>query len=83
MINRRELLKGLGATAALPFLPVNSSAETTKKASSPFTYCINMATIRGHKLGFVKELEVASKAGFRAAEIWIELLQTYLKNGEH
>jgi sugar phosphate isomerase/epimerase len=40
-----------------------------------------MATIRGHKLGFVKELEVASKAGFKSAEIWIESLQTYLTNG--
>jgi sugar phosphate isomerase/epimerase len=40
-----------------------------------------MSTIRGHKLGFVKELETASKAGFRSVEIWIETLQIYLKNG--
>jgi sugar phosphate isomerase/epimerase len=40
-----------------------------------------MATIRGHNLGFVKELEVASKADFKAVEIWIDSLQTYLKNG--
>jgi sugar phosphate isomerase/epimerase len=40
-----------------------------------------MATIRGHNLGFVKELEVASKGGFRSVEIWIDSLQTYLTNG--
>ncbi len=40
-----------------------------------------MSTIRGHKLGFVKELETASKAGFRSVEIWIDTFQEYLKNG--
>lgn len=81
MMNRRNLLKSLGATAALPFLPDITHAQPPKKASNRFIYCINMATIRGHKLGFVKELEIASKAGFRAAEIWIDSLQTYLKEG--
>ncbi|GEO09656.1 xylose isomerase [Segetibacter aerophilus] len=80
-MNRRDLIKSLSATATLPFLPVVSSAQAAQKTSGKFTYCINMATIRGHKLGFVKELEVISKAGFRAAEIWIESLQTYLKEG--
>lgn len=80
-MNRRELLTTLSATAALPFLPAVGQAKTTDKAANSFIYCINMATIRGHKLGFVKELEVASKAGFRAAEIWVDSLQTYLTNG--
>ena len=40
-----------------------------------------MSTIRGQKLGFVGELETASKAGFRSVEIWIDTLQEYLKNG--
>jgi sugar phosphate isomerase/epimerase len=40
-----------------------------------------MATIRGHKLGFIKELEVAASAGFKAVEIWVESLQTYLSQG--
>lgn len=38
-----------------------------------------MSTIRGHKLGFVKELETAAKAGFRSVEIWIDTFQEYLK----
>lgn len=81
MMNRRELLKTLSASAALPFLPAISHAENFDKPSGNFIYCINMATIRGHKLGFVKELEVASKAGFHSAEIWVDTLQTYLTNG--
>ena len=40
-----------------------------------------MSTIRGHKLGLVKELETASKAGFRAVEIWMDTLQEHLKAG--
>ena len=40
-----------------------------------------MSTIRGHNLGFVKELQVASKAGFTSVEIWIDSFQTYLKGG--
>ncbi|GAB2573277.1 sugar phosphate isomerase/epimerase [Spirosoma areae] len=50
-------------------------------AASPFTLCLNMSTIRGQKLGFVKELETASKAGFRSVEVWINTLEDYLKGG--
>lgn len=82
-MNRRDLLRTLGASAALPFLPAVATAQTktTNKAANQFIYCINMATIKGHKLGFIKELEIASKAGFKAAEIWIDSLQTYLSSG--
>lgn len=80
MINRRELLKVLGITTGMSFLPRIGKAEA-KHASASFSYCLNMATIRGHNLGFVKELEVASNAGFRSVEIWMDSLKTYLDNG--
>jgi 2-keto-myo-inositol isomerase len=38
-----------------------------------------MSTIRGHNLGFAKELETAAKAGFRSVEIWVGTLQDFLK----
>lgn len=79
-MNRRDLLKSLGAISSLSFLPGTSFSENPQKAAK-FIYCLNMATIRGHNLGFVKELETASKAGFSGVEIWIDSLQTYLKNG--
>jgi 2-keto-myo-inositol isomerase len=80
-MDRRKLLKALGATTAASFLPRFSRAERTADTNPSFTYCLNMATIRGHNLGFIKELEVASDAGFRSAEIWIDSLETYIKNG--
>ena len=57
MINRRDVLKGLGAAAGLSILPGFSKADHTNKAAKSFTYCLNMATVRGHNLGFIKELE--------------------------
>ncbi len=50
-------------------------------APSDFIYCLNMATLRGHKLGFAGELETASGAGFRSVEIWIDSLQKWLSEG--
>lgn len=79
MINRRQALAGLAATTAFSVLPQESTAKTTK--AEPFKYALNMSTLRGHKLGFMKEIEVASKAGYGHVEIWINTLQDYLKGG--
>lgn len=81
-MNRRELIQfaGISGLATLAGAPVTAAVQSRKK-KQPFTYCLNMATIRGQNLGFIKELEVASAAGFRSVEIWINTYQTYLKNG--
>lgn len=76
-LTRRQTLAALTATAGASVLSL--SAMPAPAAS--FVPCLNMSTIRGQKLGFVKELETASKAGFRSVEIWIDTLQTYLKEG--
>jgi sugar phosphate isomerase/epimerase len=73
------MLKALGATVALSQLPQAVYSQPAGKKD--FIYSLNMSTIRGHKLGFVKELETASKAGFRSIEIWMDSLQTYLNSG--
>jgi sugar phosphate isomerase/epimerase len=80
-MNRRHLIQLAAAGAASSMLPRVVSAKTSPVRTPAFTYCLNMATIRGHKLGFVRELEVASKAGFRAVEIWMESLQAFLDGG--
>lgn len=80
-MNRRDLLTILGATTAGSFLPRSGYSKPSPAPTPSFKYCLNMATIRGHNLGFVKELELTSKAGFKAAEIWIDSLQTFVKNG--
>jgi len=79
-INRREALQLMGAAAAIPVI---SRAE--KVVSEPkqgkFIYSLNMSTIHGQNLGFVKELETASKAGYGHVEIWMDTMQTYLQKG--
>ena len=81
-LNRRQVLKTLGLTAGTALLKLPASAtDNSVKASPAFKYSLNMSTIRGQNLGFIKELEIASKAGFRSVEIWIDTFQTYLQNG--
>ncbi|MDB5032642.1 MAG: sugar phosphate isomerase/epimerase [Mucilaginibacter sp.] len=81
-LNRRQALQTLGLATGASLLNTPLSAMTTaKKSNFTFKYSLNMSTIRGQKLGFIKELEVAAKAGFTSVEIWIDTFQTYLKNG--
>ncbi|PRY14346.1 sugar phosphate isomerase/epimerase [Pontibacter ummariensis] len=81
--SRRHALKVMGASVGAAMLPAIVGAAPRDKAvpAPAFTYCLNMSTIKGHKLGFVKELEVASKAGFGSVEIWMDSLQAYLDGG--
>jgi 2-keto-myo-inositol isomerase len=80
--NRRQALQTLGLTAGAALLTNSVSAMRTSAKKDPsFKYSLNMSTIRGQKLGFVKELQVAAKAGFTSVEIWIDTFQDYLKNG--
>src|SRR5688500_2831696 len=80
-MKRRELFKGLTAATSISLLPGLAAAKPAPVGKSRFKYCLNMATIRGHKLGFVKELEIPSAAGFRSVEIWMDSLQAYLQAG--
>jgi 2-keto-myo-inositol isomerase len=80
-INRRKALQFIGASAGLSFIQKAEGNVAKVKEKPAFTYCLNMATIRGHKLGFIKELETAAAAGFTSVEIWIDSLQDYLNTG--
>ena len=81
MISRRDTLKSLaliaGGTIAMP--QAGSGAEKVKPAE--FSYCLNTSTISGQKVGFLKEFEITSKAGYNGIEIWIRDLQKYLGEG--
>ncbi|GAB3282213.1 sugar phosphate isomerase/epimerase [Larkinella harenae] len=83
-MNRRQTLAALAATTGGAVLaPTTMSANPAPqvvKDPPPFAYALNVSTIRGQNLGFVKELEVASKAGFRHVEIWMNSFQDYLKS---
>ena len=82
MLNRRQALKLTGLSAAASLIPAQDTfSRKANLSAGDFTFCLNMSTLRGHKLGYIKELEIASKAGFRHAEIWIDSLQQYLNSG--
>lgn len=68
------LAEKLGAAAASP----NEASSLSQRA---FRYCLNTATIRGQKLGVVKEIEVAARAGYDAIEPWVQSLLDYTSAG--
>ena len=80
-ITRRQTLATLTATVGASFSPESTLKTVSPPTPPPFTICLNMSTIRGHKLGLVKELETAAKAGFRSVEIWMDTLQEHIKAG--
>jgi 2-keto-myo-inositol isomerase len=83
-ISRRKVLQFIGvASTGLALTEKASGHPETGPANAglKFTYCLNMSTIRGQNLGFVKELKTAAAAGFRSVEIWMDSLQQYLQTG--
>ncbi|HZY38691.1 MAG TPA: sugar phosphate isomerase/epimerase [Mucilaginibacter sp.] len=83
-ISRRKVIQLIGAATAGAAFAGKAEAHPVQKAPSgkyKFTYCLNMSTIRGQNLGFVKELETAAAAGFRSVEIWMDTMQQYLQSG--
>lgn len=59
-----------------------ASAAPPAPASVPaFRFCLNTATIRGQKLGIVKEIEIAAQAGYDAIEPWVESIAAYVRTG--
>ena len=74
------LLGGVTAGCSLP-TPARAAQATAPASSSEPRYCLNTATIRGQKLGIVKEIEVASQAGYQAIEPWVSSVEEYQKAG--
>lgn len=84
-ISRRDALArtGLLAGAAL-FSPNIWQSPAQAQPAQPqgtFRFCLNTSTIRGQKLGIVKEIEIASHAGYTAIEPWVEAIDVYAKAG--
>lgn len=78
-MHRRTLLSA-AATAPL----VGAAGRTAAAADPPpagFRYCLNTATIRGQKLGIVREVEVAAAAGFDGIEPWVRDVEIYRDAG--
>ena len=78
---RAGLLVGTAIIAERPGFAAAPSDPPVQAARPPFRYCLNTATIRGHKLGVVKEIEVVAQAGYEGIELWMDALGEYVKNG--
>lgn len=84
-LTRREAMvhTGLLTGAALAFenSTTAQSAPAQEKPAAAFQFCLNTATIRGHKLGIVKEIEIAAQAGYTGIEPWVDTVQEFIKGG--
>jgi sugar phosphate isomerase/epimerase len=86
-LSRRDALAraGLLVGAAAIADRAGAAAVASDAAGQPirpaFRFCLNTATIRGQKLGIVKEIGVAAEAGYDAVEVWVDTLGDYVKNG--
>jgi 2-keto-myo-inositol isomerase len=84
-LSRRQALKqaGLLTSGFLAAQSRGAAAAEPPPAGTPasFLLCFNTGTILGQKVGIVKEVEIAAKAGYQAIEPWVDALSQYAKNG--
>lgn len=81
MISRRDSLKSLVLLTGGTALFSKATFASEKAKANQFSYCLNTSTISGQKIGFLKEFEITSKAGYDGIEIWIRDLQKYIDEG--
>lgn len=79
-LTRREMLQSSGLFAGGSALPTIKQS-VTKAEKKEITLCLNLSTIMGQNLGFIKELQIAAQAGFTSVEIWVPTLEKYLQSG--
>ena len=58
-----------------------ASVQAPATKGGGFIFCLNAATLRGHKLPLVAEWELAAKVGYDAVEPWVEEIHRYAKGG--
>jgi sugar phosphate isomerase/epimerase len=85
--SRREALTGAGLLAGaavlgeMPVVAAEPVDPLVHSTGTPFRYCLNTGTLRGHKLGIVKEVEVAAKAGYEGIEPWMATIEAHVQSG--
>jgi sugar phosphate isomerase/epimerase len=80
-VNRAAVLVGAALTSDGRSAAPSQPGTLSSSSDGGFQFCLNMATIRGQKLGIVKEVEVAAKAGYQAIEPWVDAIEEYKKQG--
>jgi len=79
-LTRREMLQSSGLIAGATAIP-QMNQPVAKAPKKDIVLCLNLSTIMGQNLGFIKELQIASQAGFSSVEIWVPTLEKYLQSG--
>jgi sugar phosphate isomerase/epimerase len=79
-MNRRHALKTVSTAAAVTLIEPTFAHEPVKTKSN-FKFCLNTSTISGKKLGIEKYIDIASRAGYDSAEIWIGDVRDYISKG--
>jgi 2-keto-myo-inositol isomerase len=79
-ISRRDAFKTAGI-ASFGFIAAPFGFSHQKPADSKFEFCLNTSTIRGQNLGLIKNLEIASRAGYNCVELWISDIKAYIEGG--
>ena len=75
------LFVGAAALAQKAAAATGLAGSAAPEARRRIRYCLNMATIRGQKLGIVKEIEVAAQAGYDGIEPWMVTIEEYVGGG--
>jgi 2-keto-myo-inositol isomerase len=76
---RRDWLAA--ASAAVGTVLTAELSAAAPATAEPFVYGLNTATLMGQKISIVEEVEIASRAGYRAIEPWVRELESYVKDG--
>lgn len=79
MTSRRKAISTL--SLGMAGLAVPGTAKSSSKQESLFRYCLNTSTISGQKSGLLKDIDIASKAGYDGVELWIRDVKAYLDAG--
>lgn len=81
-MNRRKVLKTVSASAGLAMVaPLGFASEKKKSPEKKFRLCLNTSTISGQKLGIVKYIDIAARAGYDCIEPWVGDIKAYLDQG--
>jgi len=80
-LTRAGWLAGAAAATGALSTAEADAADKSRRKEPPFRFCLNTGTLRGHKLGVVKEIEIAGRAGYDAIEPWMSSIQEYLQGG--
>jgi sugar phosphate isomerase/epimerase len=63
------------------FIGMIAAAAAAPAAAGGFRFCLNMATLRGYRLGIVEMVDAAGKAGYQAIEPWLDSITAYRGQG--